>query len=137
MKKALKIIIAAALAAALLSACGNDKPPEDSSAEPSALSGTFSGEYGKMTFNGDGKSIDIDASSELSKLTGLPEGESSGSYVFIFRNESWRRDKAEIFRIILEGETYSFNNCPGVTGEDAVAFYAPGEESGQIIFRKD
>ena len=41
-----------------------------------------------MTFNGDGESITFDFTPELAEATGLPGGEQSGSYVFLFHTNS-------------------------------------------------
>ena len=50
---------------------------------PSAHDGLFVSEHGTMKFNGDGISIVIDFDSYLAELTGLPEGEQTGTYVFL------------------------------------------------------
>ena len=83
-----------------LAACGgDDRPPSDNTPDPPVLKGVYSGEQGSLTFNGDRRSIVLNISAELAAASGLPEGESEGSYVFLFHNEEWRYDKAESFRI--------------------------------------
>lgn len=60
-----------------------NKPYEPNTPPPAAHNGTFSCEYGTMTFNGDGKTVIIDFNDELVGLTGLPAGRHSGTYVFL------------------------------------------------------
>ena len=75
------------LAVFLLAACGaKDTPPDSSLPEPNPHDGVFTSEYGAMTFNGDGESITFDFTPELQEATGLPDGEQSGSYVFLSDN---------------------------------------------------
>lgn len=58
-------------------------PYEPDTSAPDAHNGRFVSEHGSMTFNGDGKSVDIEIDAYLAGLTGLPEGESSAEYVFL------------------------------------------------------
>lgn len=58
-------------------------PYEPDTPKPEPHNGTFVSDYGTMVFNGDGESVTITVSKELSELTGLPEGEHEGSYVFL------------------------------------------------------
>lgn len=118
-----------------LSGCTGEKPPEGSSPEPPALNGTFSSSLGSLAFNGDGKSIQLDLNSEGAGALHLPEGKSQGSYVFLFRNESWRYDKAETFRIILEDGNHNFRNMPSETCESAIVFF-PEEGTETVSFSK-
>lgn len=50
---------------------------------PGNHDGLFVSEHGTMRFNGDGKSITIDFDEKLAKMTGLPQGEYSGTYQFL------------------------------------------------------
>lgn len=77
------VIIAAGLIIMLRNSWHSNGPPDPGTPVPDPHKGTFSCGYGSMTFNGDGKSISISVTPELAELTGLPEGESSGTYVFL------------------------------------------------------
>lgn len=79
----LMAIIAAGLIIMLRNSVHRNDPPDPGTPAPDPHKGTFSCEYGTMTFNGDGKSISISVTPELAELTGLPEGDSSGTYVFL------------------------------------------------------
>ena len=118
-------------------ACGaNDMPPDSSLPEPDPHDGVFTSEYGTMTFNGDGESITFDFTPELAEATGLPGGEQSGSYVFLFQHKQWRYDKAERFRVVAADESFDFINDFTVTDENTIALRSPlnGEET--ILFIK-
>jgi hypothetical protein len=58
-------------------------PYEPNTPVPDPHIGIFDSDYGTMMFNGDGESIVIDFSKELAEMTGLPEGETEGKYVFL------------------------------------------------------
>ena len=68
-------------------------------------------------------SYTTEISEALAEGSGLPAGRHEGTYVFLFHNGSWRRDKAESFRITVDGESYLFRNGLGLTDEDTVAAY--------------
>ncbi len=137
MKKAFAITFAAALLiAALMTGCAKDRPPDDGTPSPEPLNGVFSGEYGELTFNGDGKSIELNVSGEFARLSGMTGGESAGTYVFLFHNESWRRDMAEYFRVTIDDKKYSFNNSVGKTDSDTLVFYLPSDSSKEFVFEK-
>ena len=120
-----------------LAACGGtDRPPDDGTAAPPALQGVFSAEQGSFTFNGDGRSITLNLTGELAKASGLPEGESRGTFVFLFRNEEWRYDKAESFRVTIGDKSWQFPNAPGRTNETNLAIYLT-EGSEPVVFRKE
>ena len=136
MRKRLLLLLAACLLV-FLCACGNqDTPPDPGTPEPPAHDGVFSSEYGTMTFNGDGESITFDFTSEFAEATGLPGGEQSGSYAFLFQHGQWRYDKAERFRIAVSDVSYDFINDFTVTDENTIALQSPlnGEET--ILFIK-
>ena len=118
-------------------ACGaKDLPPDSSLPEPDPHDGVFTSEYGSMTFNGDGESVIFDFTPELQEATGLPDGEQSGSYVFLFRHGQWRYDKAERFRVSVSDASYDFIHDFTVTDENTIALQSPlnGEET--ILFIK-
>lgn len=120
----------------LLAACGGgDAPPDDGSPEPPALAGVYSCVYGSLTFNGDGRSVAMDFTGEFAALSGLPSDQSEGTYVFLFHNEEWRYDKAEYFRVMLDGESFQFRNALGETSENTVAFFLDGGET--VKFEKE
>ncbi|MBR0419217.1 MAG: hypothetical protein IJI66_08610 [Erysipelotrichaceae bacterium] len=58
-------------------------PYEPDTPAPDPHNGVFVSEHGKMTFNGDGKTVVYDFDEELSKLCNLPSGEHEGTYVFL------------------------------------------------------
>ena len=68
-------------------ACGGsgkgNYPYEPDTPAPAAHDGRFSSEHGTLSFNGDGESVVIDFDAFLAGLTGLPEGEHTGSYAFL------------------------------------------------------
>ena len=133
MKGTIRFFVAAALLMALLVACGGrDLPPDDATPEPTALTGMYAFKYGTMTFNGDGRSVTLDLSEDFAALSGLPSGKNEGSYVFLFHNAEWRRDKAEYFRLIIDGEDYQFRNDIGETKENTVAFLLDSGEKVQF-----
>ena len=121
----------------LLSSCGGrDNPPESDLPEPTAHDGVFMSEYGTMTFNGDGESITFDFTPEFSEAAGLPVGEQSGSYVFLFQHKEWRYDKAERFRITASEASYDFVNVFTETDENTIALQSPLEGAETIRFQK-
>ena len=135
MKKLIIVLLCLCLACSF-AACVNDGPPKEDTPDPPALSGVFEHQTDTMSFNGDGRSVELDISKEISELTGLPEGKSSGTYVFILQNGSYRYDKAEYFRIMLDEKTYQFYNDLGVTAEDTVAFNVDNDSRTELVFRK-
>lgn len=84
MKKALSILLALALLCGCLCGCivHENKPYDPGTPEPVPHDGLFTSEHGSLRFNGDEKTVTIDFDEYLAKLTGLPAGESEGSYVF-------------------------------------------------------
>ncbi len=79
--------ILAALAALLLlcAACGDrgNRPYEPDTPAPAPHTGAFTSDHGSLRFHGDGETVEYDFDAELSALTGLPEGEHEGTYVFL------------------------------------------------------
>lgn len=121
----------------LLTGCAHDVPPDDGTPDPAPHNGVFTSEYGTLNFNGDGKRIVFDFSSELAEATGLPSGEQSGSYVFLFQHGQWRYDKAERFRIAASGASYDFINDFTVTDENTISLISPIDGKENILFRKE
>ena len=118
-------------------ACGaKDTPPDSSLPEPDPHNGVFASEYGTMNFNGDGESITFDFTPEFQEATGLPGGEQSGSYVFLFQHKQWRYDKAERFRITAKDVSYDFINDFTVTDENTIALQSPLNGGETILFVK-
>jgi hypothetical protein len=79
--------ILAALAALLLlcAACGDrgNRPYEPDTPAPAPHTGTFTSDHGSLRFDGDGETVEYAFDPELAALTGLPEGEHEGTYVFL------------------------------------------------------
>ena len=118
----------------LLSACvSNDFPPDDPTTEPAPIYGEYVTECAMFTLNAD-HTLHIDITEEFSKKSGLPAGENSGTYVFLYRNEEWRYDKAETFQITIKGVNYSFLNAVGTTNNKTLAFYLP--DGDMVSFNK-
>ena len=137
MKKTVILIVLAIALLLLLCACGGrDQPPDPGTPEPPAHDGVFTSEYGTMTFNGDGESIIFDFMPELQEATGLPCGEQSGTYVFLFQHGEWRYDKAERFRISASDASYDFINDFTVTDENTIALQSPLNGEKTILFKK-
>ncbi len=61
-------------------------PYEPDTPAPAPHDGLFVSEHGSMRFNGDDKTVVTDFDKDLSELTGLPEGEQTGTYVFLSGN---------------------------------------------------
>ena len=138
MKKAVVSIAFAALLLILLCTCGgSDQPPSPGTPEPPAHDGVFTGEYGTMTFDGDGESITFDFTPEFAEAAGLPTGVQSGSYVFLFQHGQWRYDKAERFRVSASEASYDFINDFTVTDENTIALQSPINGEKTILFKKE
>ena len=136
MKKLLTLLLAAVLLCGSLACQIYDGPPKsDGSTEPPAHTGTFVCDLGKMTFNGDGRTVVIDFSHELAELTGLPEGETEGTYVFyanlVPTRTDYRYDKADELEITAGGVTCKFHNNFGEISESVIllTYYA---DSGDV-----
>ena len=115
------------------SGCGSEPPPDDGTKEPPALNGTFTcAVYGHFAFNGDGESVDIKVTKKLSDATGLPEGISGGSYVFLFNGAKWRYDKADTMQIIIGRDIYRVTCVPGGTGENSIELR--GKDGTDLMF---
>ena len=80
--------------------------------------------YGTLTFHTN-HILCLDITEDFSEKSGLPAGKSNGIYVFLYRNEEWRYDKAETFRITIDGVNYLFRNAVGTTNGKTLAFYLP------------
>lgn len=129
MKRIIALLLALLLLAGL-AGCVNDPPPKEDTPEPAPLDGSFVSGDSSLRFNGDGKSVVLELDAALAARSGLPAGTHEGSYVFLLYNGSYRYDKAEYFRIILDGTDYQFRNSIGTTDGDTVAFaLADGSES--------
>lgn len=135
-RRAAALLLILLLAFTLAACGGKDRPPDDGTPAPPALNGVFKGKQGSLTFSGDGRSIVLDLSGELAEASGLPEGESRGTFVFLFRNEEWRYDKAESFRVMIGDKSWQFRNAPGQTNEKTVAVYLK-DGSEPTVFRKE
>ena len=97
-------------------------PYEPDTPAPAAHEGVFVSEHGSMRFSGDGTGIEIDFDAELSRLTGLPEGEAAGTYVFLsgklppHGSMPVRYDTAHEMQIVI-GEQSAVVNM-GIASED-------------------
>ena len=113
--------------------CSDDRPPQTDTPAPANHSGTFLSEYGSLTFNGDGQTITVKAGAAFAAASGLPAGENTGTYVFLFHNEQWRYDQAETLRITIDGKAYAFQNEVGGTDPDMIAFILPDGSTATFI----
>ena len=134
MKKYLAFLLCACMLFAL-AACGSggDRPPESAEPELPPLNGNYVSDYGTLVFNGDGRSVELTLSPDFAEFTGLPEESSDGTYVFLFRNEEWRRDKAESFRITVGETSYQFRQDLSQVGETILAIADPDFADGEPI----
>ena len=82
MKKRVLILAALLLCACLCGCVHENKPYDPGTPEPDPHDGLFVSEHGSLRFNGDGKTVTLDFDDYLAGLTGLPAGETEGSYVF-------------------------------------------------------
>ncbi|MBQ1372270.1 MAG: hypothetical protein IIY70_05000 [Oscillospiraceae bacterium] len=86
MKKLFLFLTAALLLPGLCSCMGpgdDNRPFEPDTPAPPDHTGSFRSEHGSMRFNGNGKNVIIDFDATLAKLSGLPEGEQTATYVFL------------------------------------------------------
>ena len=87
-------------------------PYEPDKPEPPPHEGVFTSEYGTMTFRGDGETVELDFQDELSRLSGVPAGQHSGTYVFMSGPMAppgsipFRYDNAWSVVIEVEGQSY-------------------------------
>ncbi len=117
--------------------CGYiDRPSDDGTPEPAPHDGVFTSQYGTMTFNGDGESITFDFTPEFAEAAGLPAGECTGTYVFLFHHGEWRYDKAECFRITAADASCDFNNDFTLTDENTISIQSPLDGTESIKFVK-
>ena len=94
MEKTMKKAFLFLLAALLLCGCSKtgkkenpgNYPYEPDTPAPAAHDGTFVSEHGSMRFTGDDETVVIEFDKELAALTGLPQGEKKGTYVFLSGN---------------------------------------------------
>lgn len=94
-------IILLAAAMLCLGACAfSNRPPDPGTPTPAAHDGVFAAGEDSFQFNGDGKSISWQFAQPFPPLP----AQGSGTYVFLFHNESWRYDAAEKLRIIPAGD---------------------------------
>jgi len=136
MKNKIALLLALICAALLLAACGgSDLPPDDGAPSPKPHEGKFVCEYGSMTFAGDGRNVACEFGEGFAALTGLPAGKSEASCVFLFGGGEWRYDKAEYFRLTVNGESVLFPNASGITDENTIAFRLENGET--VIFEKE
>ena len=125
MKRVVPILAAMAMLLSLCAACsgGNgNKPYEPDIPVPAPHNGVFSSNHGSLRFNGDGESVTMDLDAYLAGLTGLPEGEHSGTYAFLSGelppngSVPVRYDAAHELRITTEGRSAVIEM--GVAAED-------------------
>ena len=121
-----------------------DGPPKDpGTPEPAAHVGTFVSSYGTMTFNGDGKSVTLEVSPEMAALTGLPEGKSEGTYMFMANTPphvyEYRYDLANELHLTVGSLTVVVNNYLNATDEDTISLYMVNSEGKveDMLFEKE
>ncbi len=130
--------IALLVAVLMLMSCGyKNGPPGDDTTWPENLAGEYTSEYGSMHFTGDGESIVVNFSEELSAALNCQTGELEGTYVFLFDHKAWRYDKADEFDIFIGDNTYSFTNMFTQTNEDRIVLCVPEfNDNAPISFEK-
>ena len=113
-----------------------DGPPKTDLPLPNPLNGEYVSPHGTFIFNGDGKSIIVTVDDLLAEATGLPIGESEGTYVFLLSNGMYRYDLSEYMQISLENTTVRLNNSYGVTNESAIVLRVSIDESDTVTFTR-
>ena len=134
MKKILLIALASAL---LLCGCAREQPPEETSPAPPPHEGVFVSDMGTLRFNGDGESVTLSLGAELSEATGLPEGQSEGSYAFLFHHGLWRYDQADTFVVTVGEAEYRFPNVFTETDGDSIVLLSPLPGGENLRFEKE
>ena len=101
-------ILAFALLATFVCACrvSHDGPPKGNGPEPEPLSGVFSGELGKMTFNGDGATVILSLTGEVAAL--CPEGTMEYAFTYGARGLC-RYDVADRLVLSKDDQNYQFS----------------------------
>ena len=101
-------ILASILLAAVVCACGTsyDGPPKGNGPEPEPLIGVFSGDSGKMTFNGDGVTVEVSLTGEAAAL--CPEGTMKYAFTYGARGLC-RYDVADRLTLSIDGQNYLFS----------------------------
>ena len=126
----------ACLAALLLSGCVVETPPDADTPAPPAHDGLFRSEVGTLIFYGDGQSVTVRLADDFAEAADLPKGECQGTYAFKFQNGAYRYDRAEMFELYLEDETYLFQNRWQETCETAICLASPLAAGETIRFEK-
>ncbi len=135
--KTFLILLISALIILLPFGCGrNDLPPQTDKPEPDTLSGEYVSPHGAFIFNGDGSSIKINIDDILSQATGLPSGESEGTYVFLLSNGMYRYDLAEYMQITVGDKTVKLPNAHGETDENAIVLLVGIDNNSFIKFER-
>ena len=133
--KRFALIMAFCASLLLLCSCGaHDKPPENGTPEPSPLSGDYAGEYGELSFNGDGRSISFELEHGFAEAAGLPDS-GDGEYCFTFGHKEYRYDLAERIEITCGGDTALISNKHGETCEDVIVLLHP-ESFEEVRFER-
>lgn len=101
-------ILSFALLATFVCACGvsHDGPPKGNGPEPEPLSGVFSGELGKMTFNGDGATVILSLTGAAAAL--CPEGTMEYAFTYGARGLC-RYDVADRLVLSKDDQNYQFS----------------------------
>ena len=89
-------------------ACGisHDGPPKGKGPEPEPLSGVFTGDLGKMTFNGDGSTVVVSLTGEAAAL--CQEGAMAYAFTYGARGLC-RYDVADRLVLSKDGRNYLFS----------------------------
>lgn len=122
----------------MICSCGaKDLPPDTDTPWPVNHNGVFTSEYGSLTFNGDGKSVTVNFTENLSDAISFPKGELTCEYAFTFQHGLWRYDRADSFEVIGDGAGYRFMNDFQNTDEDTIALVSPMDAAVTICFEKE
>lgn len=121
MKKPLTLMVVAL--SLIIVSCGTptyDGPPWPDTPDPDPLSGVYSGDYGTLTFSGDGNTVTADFSGTAEEI--IADGEYG--YVFLWNSGGEvRYDIATDFRLYRGEDYWLFSTYGGLPEKFTIRYY--------------
>ena len=122
-----------------------NSPPDPGTPAPDPHTGYFESDLGSMRFNGDGSSIEISVSEKLAALSGLPQGDHSGTYEFLsgdlppHGSVPVRYDVAHELRITVDGKdtVLQIGTASSDGSTYSVAWNTVQEGEIPLVFKED